>query len=109
MSTRGRQITYAMLAAAGVVVPWFYNLEFTRHHGGFSLGTYLAEIYANFASTSIAYDILIALLAFLVWSFFEARRLGMKHWWLLPILSIFISFAFAFPLFLFLRERRLSA
>ncbi len=109
MSTKGRQIMFLILAVTGILLPWHYNLEFTRHHGGFSVTTYLAEIYANLASTSIAYDILVALLAFLFWSFFEARRLGMKNWWLYPVLSIFISFAFAFPFFLLLRERRLSA
>lgn len=109
MSTKSRQIIFTLLATVGIIATWYYNLEFTRHHGGFSLTTYLAECYANAASTSISNDILVVLVTFLFWSFFEARRVGMRHWWVYPVLSIFIAFAFAFPLFLLMRERRLAA
>jgi hypothetical protein len=38
----------------------------------------------------------------------EARRLGMRHWWVWPVLTFGIAFAFAFPLFLYFRDRRIE-
>ncbi|WP_309710191.1 DUF2834 domain-containing protein [Pseudolysinimonas sp.] len=39
----------------------------------------------------------------------EGRRIGMRHAWLFPPLSAVTATAFAMPLFLALRERKLSA
>ena len=39
----------------------------------------------------------------------EARRLGMKRAWLYIVLSLVTAFAFTFPLFLAMRERRLRS
>ena len=62
---------------------------------------------ADSAAASLSNDVLVGCLTFLVWSFVEARRLAMKRWWIYPLLTFGIAFAFAFPLFLCLRERRL--
>ena len=38
-----------------------------------------------------------------------ARRLGMRRWWFYVVTTFLVSFAFACPLFLFMREARLRA
>jgi signal transduction histidine kinase len=38
----------------------------------------------------------------------ESKRLQMKHLWIVLLSAVTIAFAFAAPLFLFLRERRLA-
>src|SRR5690606_13824714 len=43
-----------------------------------------------------------------VWSFVEARRLGMRTWWLYVAITFVVAFAVAFPLFLLARDRRLA-
>ena len=74
-----------------------------------SKGTLIAIAEARDKATDQAgNDLLVALATFLVWSFAEVRRLGMRRWWVYPILTFGIAFAFAFPLFLFLRDRRLQ-
>jgi len=98
---------YGLLAFVGVIVTWTYNLLFIEQHGGFSLTLYLSENYANYASGSISNDILVVVIAFFVWSFLEAKKLGMKHWWVFVPLTFGVAIAFAMPLFLMLRERRL--
>ncbi|GAB3131791.1 hypothetical protein GCM10027057_02980 [Marisediminicola antarctica] len=58
---------------------------------------------------SLGVDLLIVALAGSVLIIVEARRLGMKRAWLYIVLSAVTAFAFTFPLFLAMRERRLVA
>jgi hypothetical protein len=104
-----RQIVYLALAGIGAAATWYFNLRFMEESGGaFSAAEFLRGGYANSAASSLTNDLLVALAAFLVWSFAEARRLGMRHWWVYPALAFGIAFAFAFPVFLFARDRRLQ-
>jgi hypothetical protein len=105
-----RQAAYLALAAIGLCATWFFNLRFMAESGGgFDVVAFVRAGYANSASSSLSNDLLVACTAFLVWSFAEVRRLGMRRWWVYPVLTFGIAFAFAFPLFLFLRDRRLQA
>lgn len=108
MSSRSRQAVYASLALIGVVVTWTYNLQFIAERGGFSVREFIAACYANAASTSITNDLLVVVALFLYWSWGEARRLGMRHWWVYVPLTFGIAIAFAFPLFMCMRERALA-
>jgi hypothetical protein len=104
-----KQWIYAALAAAGLVATWYFNLKFMAESGGaFDAVAFVRAGYANSAAASLSNDVLVGCLTFLVWSFLEARRLAMKRWWIYPLLTFGIAFAFAFPLFLCLRERRLQ-
>lgn len=58
---------------------------------------------------SLGVDLLVVAIAGSVLIVIEARRLGMKRAWLYIVLSAVTAFAFTFPLFLAMRERRLRA
>jgi len=104
------QFTYAALALLGLVVTWYWNIQFMLERGGvFSVVDFIKGGYANTASTSLSNDILVAGHAFFVWSFWEAKRLNMRGWWKYVVVTFVIAFAVAFPLFLFDRERQLAA
>lgn len=103
------QWIYALLAVAGLLATWYWNIQFIIAHDGFSVVTFLAQCYANAASSSIINDILVVLVAFATWSFFEARRLRMRHWWAYIVLALTVAMAFAFPLFLLMRDRQIAA
>jgi hypothetical protein len=110
MSFTPRQVVYLVLAALGFVLTWAFNLRFMQESGGaFDAVAFVKAGYVNAAAASLTNDLLVALATFLVWSFAEARRLHMRHWWTVPVLCFGVAFAFAFPLFLFFRERRLAA
>jgi hypothetical protein len=110
MRLTAMQIVYAALAAVGLVATGYFNLRFMAESGGsFSVVEFARAGYANAASSSLSNDLLVGCAAFLVWSFAEARRLAMRRWWIWPVLTFGIAFAFAFPLFLLARERRLRA
>lgn len=108
MSSAKLQWIYGACAVAGVVATMVFNLQFIAEHGGFSVITFVTENYVNNASASITNDLLVVVAAFLIWSFVEARRLAMRYWWCYPVLTFAVAIAFAFPLFLLFRERRLT-
>jgi len=58
---------------------------------------------------SLGVDLLVVAIAGSILIILEARRLGMKRAWLYIVLSAVTAFAFTFPLFLAMRERRLVA
>jgi len=104
----GNQKIYFILMLLGLILTWSFNLLFIHQTGGFNIGLFLAGVYDNYASSSIGNDVIIAYLAFLVWSYGESKRLNMPFWWLIVIVSTLGAFAFGFPLFLFLREKYLE-
>jgi hypothetical protein len=100
---------YLGLALAGAVLPWMANVEFIREYGApFDLGLFVRMAGANPAARSLSADLAIGSGAVLVWMVSETRRLRMRGlpWVLLGCLTV--AFAFAAPLFLYLRERRLD-
>ena len=96
---------YALLAALGAVLPWYFNIQFLAAAG--NLTDFLRAGFANPAVASVTVDIIIASVVFLIWMVMEARRLRMRHWWVYIILTFSVAFACAFPLFLMMRQRRL--
>ena len=63
----------------------------------------------NAASQSLSWDLAIACLAGLLWIFFESKRLGLRFFWIYIILAFSVAYAFAFPLFLFVRQGKLES
>ena len=104
-----RERLFALLAVAGLVLTWYHNLHFLAETGSLDIRDFVIACFVNHASASIAWDVSIAAATFLSWSYVEARRLQMARWWLMPVLTFGIALAFAFPLFLLLRERRLRS
>jgi hypothetical protein len=110
VDARSRQVVYAVLSVVGLVATWYFNLQFIAESGGsFSVVEFVRAGYANGASASLTNDLAVGTLAFVVWSFAETRRLGMRGWWAYMLLTFGVAFACAFPLFLLMRERRLAA
>ena len=61
------------------------------------------------ASLALGAALLVVAVAGCVLIVVEARRLGMRRAWLYIVLSGVTAFAFTFPLFLAMRQRRLTA
>ncbi len=97
---------YAVFCVAGFILPWYFNIQAMNHENGpmnfFTMG------FVNPVSSSLTVDLLIGVGAFLLFMVTEARRLGMRHWWIYLVLTGLVAFAFAAPLFLLMRERHLE-
>lgn len=98
-------VAYLVLALVGLVGTFILN-AWTVVQGR----DYLGDIFGGGpAVSSIGVDLLVVAIAGVVFIVVEARRLGMAHAWLYIVLSAVTAFAFAFPLFLAMRERRIAA
>ena len=101
---------YLFLAIAGLIVPWYFNLQFMMQTYGAASGDgFMAQGLATPGAASFTSDLFIGGFAFTIWMIVESRRLKMKGIWLYLILTCLIAFAFTCPFFLFMRERKLVA
>lgn len=95
-------LVYLCLAVVGLVGTWFFNALAILQ-----LRDFLGDLVTSGpAVSSITVDLLVVALAGSVFVIVEARRLGMRFGWLYVAGSALTAFAFTFPLFLAMRERR---
>lgn len=62
----------------------------------------------NYAGKSFGADLTVVVLTFFVWYIPDAIKLKVKYWWIVIPLTFLIAIAFAFPMYLYMRERRLE-
>lgn len=108
MQSITRQWIYAGLTVTGLIATWYFNLQLLDLPDGLSFTNFVNAMYANPMVGSVSNDVLIAFTTFLFWLVIEARRLAMPHWWIYIVCGMGIAFAFAFPLFLLMRERQIE-
>ncbi|WP_125132772.1 DUF2834 domain-containing protein [Microbacterium sp. 10M-3C3] len=97
-------IAYLVLALAGLVGTFVLNVWSVV-----LMRDYLGDLFGSGPAVgSIGVDLLVVAIAGSVFIVVEARRLGMRRAWLYIVLSAVTAFAFSFPLFLAMRERRLA-
>lgn len=95
-------VVYLCLAVAGLIGTWWFNVLAIVQLRDF-VGDLLTS---GPAVSSIGVDLLIVAVAGSVFVIVEARRLGMRLAWLYVAGAAVTAFAFTFPLFLAMRERR---
>ena len=114
---RIRQAIYAALTVLGFVWTNYYLVQFTIATKGdltpanflnFDLLTFIEQVYANPASSFIGVDVTIAALCAIPLIVTEGQRLKLRLWGLYIVAIFLVSFGFGFPLFLFMRERKLT-
>ena len=96
---------YFALAAVGLVTVGYLIVRSVVDPVGVP---FIDALFANWTSTILVIDMLIAIAAAIVWVIIEARRLQMR-WALWFLLMATTPIAFSLPLFLAFRERRLCA
>ncbi len=94
---------YLTLSIIGLVSAWVLNgiVAVTGQD-------YLGAWFGTAVDWVLSADLTIVAIAAVVFMIVEARRIGMKRVWLYILLSGITAMAFTFPLFLAMRERRLS-
>ncbi|MDJ0335085.1 DUF2834 domain-containing protein [Salinibacterium sp. G-O1] len=98
-------IIWLALAVAGLIGTWTFNTLAIIQLRDF-FGDWVTS---GPAVSSLTVDLLVVAVAGCILIVVESRRLGMKHAWLYIVLSGITAFAFTFPLFLAMRERKLAA
>jgi hypothetical protein len=100
---QARFVFFLTLAIAGLVTAWVFN-----GIASVSGADYLSAWFGTPVDWVLSLDLLIVAVAGSALMIMEAKRLGMKRVWLYIVLSGVTAFAFTFPLFLALRERKLQ-
>ena len=98
-----RFLFFLILSIIGLITAWIFN--------GVASVTgqdYLKAWFGSAVDWVLSVDLLIVAIAGSALMIFEAQRLGMKRVWLYILLSGITAFAFTFPLFLAMRERKLA-
>lgn len=97
-------VTYLIIAIIGLIATWTFNILAITQQSPF-----FGEWFANGPATqSLQLDLLVLAVASGVFIVVEGKRLGMRLAWLFLPLAAVTAAAFAVPLFLALRERRLA-
>jgi hypothetical protein len=94
---------YFILAFFGFVIPYYFLIRFLVQFGldPVEMGN---QLFANDMSTFFAVDLMIVAVVFLIFSYFNSRKLGMKRWWVYVIATLLIGPSFSIPLYLGIRE-----
>ena len=95
---------FLALAVAGLIVTWSFNALAIVQMRDF-IGDWVGS---GPSVSSLTVDLLVVAVAGCILIVVEARRLGIKRAWLYVVLSGVTAFAFTFPLFLAMRQRRLT-
>ncbi len=97
-------IVYLIVAIVGLIGTWTLNiLAITQQSSFFS------EWFSNGPATqSLQVDLLVLAIASGIFIVIEGRRIGMRWAWVFLPLAAVTAAAFAVPLFLALRERRVN-
>jgi hypothetical protein len=97
-------ITYLVLAILGLIGTWTLNILAIASGSDF-VGEWASN---GFATQSLQLDLLVLAVAVGAFLVVEGRRIGIRRAWLFLPLAAVTAAAFAVPLFLALRERRLA-
>ena len=94
---------YLIAAIVGTVVPWaFFGSFFWQN--GIDIPAFLGGLFANGAAAGFSADVLISILVFWIWSFVDARRLGIRRWWIVLPFGCTVGLSLGLPAYLYLRE-----
>jgi hypothetical protein len=99
---------FLILAILGFVAPYYFFLQVAPANG-FNLSALIQPMFANNLLRGIAMDLTVSVIVFWVYVFVEANRLQMKNAWLYLLATLLVGLSFAFPLFLYFRERQLES
>ncbi len=98
---------YLAFAVVGTVVPWLFFASFFARHG-IDPPAFLGGLFVNGAAGGFTADVLISILVFWLWSYLDAAREGVRHWWWVLPAGCLVGLSLALPLYLYLREDRRS-
>ncbi|WP_295779902.1 DUF2834 domain-containing protein [uncultured Microbacterium sp.] len=98
-------VAYLVLSVAGLVGTWVFNA-----FAIVQMRDFVGDLVSSGpAVSSITVDLLVVAIAGSIFILVEGRRLGMRFAWVYVVLSGLTAFAFTFPLFLAMRQRRRTA
>jgi len=103
---------WLLLAILGFIAPNIFVINESIATGNVLLwldaAATLQGMFGNRISTAFVTDLLFAVLTFFIWSYYESKRTGIKNFWVIWVLTVLFGMAGSFPLFLYLREKKME-
>jgi hypothetical protein len=100
-------VVYGAIAVTALIATWSQTLAYSDKGAG-SLLAYWNDARILPASRALASDVLLLGLAAVIFMVVEARKHGIKFVWLYVAASYTVAISAAFPVFLIVREIRIS-
>ena len=98
---------YLIAAIIGALLPLWQLIPFLTAYG-FDMPLFFEQLFQNHVSAFFGIDVIISSFVLWLFVFSEGRRRGMRYLWVYVICNLAIGVCLALPLFLFVRERKLS-
>lgn len=98
---------YIGLMVLGTILPFTFFIPYFNNPDN-SILSFLRDLFVNQASAGLSMDITVSFLTFFVWSAVDAKRHGIKKWWLVPVATFSVGLSLAMPLYLYLRESKIK-
>jgi hypothetical protein len=98
---------YLALSVIGLIGP--FAVYMLMHQGHENTIYLLISPLSSTYTAVFAADLLISMIVFWIFMTGEARKLAMRNWWLYILASVTVGLSFAFPLFLYFREKQLES
>ena len=100
---------YLLLTILGGGLTFYFAvLGIIEHEGKFDTTEFITSTWTeNYYAKSLTFDFWTGAIAGTFFILMEGFRLKMKRIWWYLFLTVFVAFAFGFPLFLFIRELQL--
>lgn len=101
-----RAYVYLALCVVGTLVPGLAMVSWVMDHG-VDISKLVEELFVNRVSAAFGLDVAISAIVLFVFITWEGKRIGLTNLWLPAAATVLGGVSCGFPLFLFLRERRL--
>jgi len=101
-----REHAYFALAGVGLLLTWYFNIQFFASGGGIAPGAFFPSAFANPLTTAITLDVYWSALVFSVWAVAERNEPFAPRPWIYVVLCFAVGLACALPLYLGSRQRR---
>lgn len=94
---------YILGALVGTFVPWIFFTRFITIEG-LNIQLFIQQLFGSAPAAGFSSDVLISLFVFWVWSFFDARDIGINRWWWTVPAGLAVGLSLAMPLYFILRQ-----
>jgi hypothetical protein len=102
------QKIYLLLCIVGTIFP-YVPFGFFLAENGLNLPLFFRELFSNYISSFFALDFIITSFVFWAFLFWEGSRLEMRSLWVYVVCHLTVGLSLGFPLFLWMRQRKLES